>query len=83
MTNKTNTKMNATAQKVVDFLTANKGKEFTFAEICEACHLNTKSTGSITRLLASDKNPDGLIKHGAEVVKPVVVNKPFKTYKID
>lgn len=82
MTNKTN-KINATAQKVVDFLTTNKGKEFTFAEICEACQLNVKSTGSITKLLASEKNPNGLIKHGAEVVKPVMVNKSFKTYKID
>lgn len=83
MTIKKENKMNATAQKIVDFLTANKGKEYTFAEICKALDLNTKSTGSITKLLASDKNPDGIIKHGNEVEREVVVKKSFKTYKID
>lgn len=82
MATKTN-ELNATAKKIVDFLNANKGKAFTFAEICEKCNLNVKSTGSITKLLASEKNPDGIIKHGEEVVKPVMVNKSFKTYKID
>lgn len=83
MANKTENKMNATAQKIVNFLNANKGKEYTFAEICSALDLNVKSTGSITKLLASEKNPDGLIKHGAEVEREVTVKKSFKTYKID
>lgn len=76
-------KLNATATKIVDFLTANKGKEYTFAEICEALNLNVKSTGSITKILKSDKNPNGLISHGAETEREVLVKKKFQTYKID
>lgn len=79
----TNKEMNATAKKIVDFLTTNKGKEYTFADICKALDLNVKSTGAITKLLKSDKNPNGIISHGVEVEREVIAKKKFQTYKID
>lgn len=78
-----NKEMNATAKKIVDFLTINKGKEYTFSDICKELNLNVKSTGSITKLLKSDKNPSGVISHGVEVEREVLTKKKFQTYKID
>jgi len=75
--------LNSTAQKVVDFLTANKGKAFTLAEISETIGVEMKSSGAITRLLKSEKNPNGAIVHGDEVEKEVTVKRKVKTYKID
>lgn len=79
----TKKELNPTAKKIVDFLTTNKGKAFTFAEICKEVGINPKSTGSITRLLASEKNPNGIISKGDEREVEVVVKKKVATYKID
>ena len=75
--------LNPTAQKVVDYLTAHKGEAYTLAELAEAIGVELKSSGAITRLLKSEKNPDGVIVHGAEVEKEVKVKRKVKTYKID
>ena len=75
-------KLNGTAQKVVDFLTANKGTAYTLEEIANKIGVEMKSSGAITRLLKSEKNPDGLIIHGAEKEKIVQVKRKVKTYMI-
>mgnify|MGYP002412779503 CR=1 FL=1 len=80
---KTTKPLNHTAQKVVDYLTAHKGEAYTLAEIAKAVGVELKSSGAITRLLKSEKNPNGLIVHGAEVEKEVKVKRKVKTYKID
>jgi len=75
-------KLNGTAQKVVDFLTTNKGTAYTLEEIADKIGVEMKSSGAITRLLKSEKNPDGLIIHGAEKEKIVQVKRKVKTYMI-
>lgn len=83
---KTETKtktLNPTAQKVVDYLTTHRGEAYTLAELAEAIGVELKSSGAITRLLKSEKNPNGVIVHGAEVEKEVKVKRKVKTYKID
>lgn len=75
-------KLNATAKKVVDFLTAHKGTAFTLEEIADGIGIEMKSSGSITRLLKSDKNPDGMIEHGEEKEKIVKVKRKVQTYMI-
>lgn len=78
----TGKKLNATAQKVVDFLTAHKGEAFTLEEIAGGIGVEMKSSGAITRLLQSAKNPDGKIIHGAEKEKIVKVKRKVSTYMI-
>lgn len=78
---KTNTKINATAEKVLEVL-KKSGKAMTWAEICEATGITAKSTGAITRLMVSEKNPEGVIEHGEEVEVEVIVKKKAKTYKL-
>lgn len=79
---KTNTKINATAEKVLEVL-KKSGKAMTWAEICEATGITAKSTGAITRLMVSEKNPEGVIEHGEEVeVEVIVKKKKAKTYKL-
>jgi len=75
-------KLNATAQKVVDFLTAHKGEAFTLEEIADGIKVEMKSSGAITRLLKSAKNPDGRIEHGEEKEKIVKVKRKVQTYMI-
>ena len=82
MANQKTVKMNDNAKKIMDFLNAHKGEAFTFAEINKALGLNLKSTGSITRLMKTEKNPDGIIEHGEEKLVEVVVVKKTKTYMI-
>ena len=79
---KTEKKLNATAQKVVDFLTTNKGMAFTLEEIAGGIGVEMKSSGAITRLLKSEKNPDGMIIHGDEKEKVVQVKRKVSTYMI-
>jgi len=76
-------KLNSTAQKVVDFLTANKGTAYTLDEIADGIGVEMKSSGAITRLLKSEKNPDGIITHGAEKEKIVKVKRKVSTYMIE
>lgn len=78
----TEKKLNATAQKVVDFLTTHKGEAFTLEEIADGIGVEMKSSGAITRLLQSAKNPDGKIIHGAEKEKIVKVKRKVSTYMI-
>lgn len=78
---KTSTKINATAEKVLEVL-KKSGKAMTWAEICEATGITAKSTGAITRLMFSEKNPEGVIEHGEEVEVEVIVKKKAKTYKL-
>ena len=75
-------KLNGTAQKVVDFLTANKGTAYTLDEIADKIGVEMKSSGAITRLLNSPKNPNGLIIHGAEKEKIVQAKRKVQTYMI-
>lgn len=75
--------LNPIAQKIVDYLTVHKGEAYTLAELAEAIGVELKSSGAITRLLKSKKNPNGVIVHGAEVEKEVKVKRKVKTYKID
>lgn len=77
-----NKKLNPTAEKIVNYLKAHKGESFTFAEISEAVGINPKSTGSITRLIKSEKNPNGIILHGGEREVEVTVKKKVSTYRI-
>lgn len=76
-------KLNPTATKVIDFLTAHKGEEFTLEEISTAINVPRKSSGAITALRQSDKNPSGLIVHGQDKVKIVTAKRKVHTYKID
>lgn len=76
-------KLNATAQKVVDFLNAHKGEAFTLEEIADGIGVEMKSSGAITRLLKSEKNPNGLIIHGVEKEKIVKVKRKVQTYLIE
>jgi predicted Zn-ribbon and HTH transcriptional regulator len=78
---KTNAKINTTAEKVLEVL-KKSNKAMTWAEICEAAGITAKSTGAITRLMASEKNPEGVIEHGEEVEVEVIVKKKAKTYKL-
>lgn len=75
-------KLNPTAEKVLNFLTENKGKAFTLQEIGKALNIEFKSSGSITRLLKTEKNPSGVIEHGAEKEMQVLVTRKVKTYMI-
>lgn len=75
-------KLNSTAEKVLNFLTENKGKAFTLQEIGKALNIEFKSSGSITRLLKSEKNPTGIIEHGIEKEVQVLVTRKVKTYML-
>lgn len=75
-------KLNSTAEKVLNFLTENKGKAFTLQEIGKALNIEFKSSGSITRLLKSEKNPTGIIEHGTEKEVQVLVTRKVKTYML-
>lgn len=81
-TKPTEKKLNVTAQKVVDFLNTHKGEAFTLEEIADGIGVEMKSSGAITRLLRSEKNPDGKIIHGAEKEKIVKVKRKVATYMI-
>ena len=81
-TKPTEKKLNGTAQKVVDFLNAHKGEAFTLEEVASEIGVEMKSSGAITRLLKSEKNPNGLIIHGAEKEKIVQVKRKVSTYMI-
>ena len=76
-------KLNNTAEKVIAFLKANKGKEFTLEEISEGIGIERKSSGAITGLVKSEKHPDGIISKGAERIKIVKAKRNVSTYKID
>lgn len=78
----TEKKLNPTAEKVLNFLMENRGKAFTAAEIGKALNIEFKSTGSITRLLKSEKNPSGIIEHGDKKDVQVVVTRKVNTYMI-
>ena len=75
-------KLNNTAEKVIAFLKANKGKEFTLEEISEGIGIERKSSGAITGF-KSDKHPNGIISKGAERIKIVKAKRKVSTYKID
>ena len=81
-TKPTEKKLNATAQKVVDFLNVHKGEAFTLEEIAKGIGVEMKSSGAITRLLNSAKNPDGIIVHGEEKERVVQVKRKVSTYMI-
>jgi hypothetical protein len=83
MTTKTKNTMNATATKVIKFLETNKGKRFTLNEIADGIGVEMKSSGSISRLIKSEKNPDGkIISHSKEKTIEVDGNRAVSTYEV-
>lgn len=72
------TKLNETAEKVLAFLNANKGKEFTLAEIAIGIGKEMKSAGAINSLVSN-----GTISKGAPREVERKVTAKVSTYKVD